>query len=161
MEMLDLLGEKNSDVKKAIQFLLNVNIEESESYKNKQHFTPVSENDPVRTSYCTQQEHAIDWFFSKTLWYKNMNKNAVGIDLSKLIRNIQCVPLIIYLAIASNTITEDNAEILIKEIVKRVKQSSGLNQKNVRFMEKKELLNLLDNAHEKEWSNTIAQRLIE
>lgn len=90
-----------------------------------------------------------------------MNKNAVGIDLSKLIRNIQCVPLIIYLAIASNTITEDNAEILIKEIVKRVKQSSGLDQKNVRFMEKKELLNLLDNAHEKEWSNTIAQRLIE
>lgn len=64
--MLDLLNDDN--IKKALIYLLNSDLKESESYKQKQRFTKLSTEDELpKIDYISQKEHAIDWIFSKTL----------------------------------------------------------------------------------------------
>lgn len=134
MELLNLLGEENKDVKKAIQFLLDSELEESKWYKEKQRFTL----EPTTILYCSQREHAIDWFFSKTLWEKKKGKSF---SLKKVINSIQCTPLLIYLAIVTNVLEESKAH----EIVKKNENVINENAKQyvprtVRFAEKRLLL---------------------
>lgn len=91
MKMLDLLNDDN--IKKALIYLLNSDLKESESYKQKQRFTKLSTEDELpEIDYISQKEHAIDWIFSKTLWHKA--KNNGSIDLANLINDIQCTPLL-------------------------------------------------------------------
>lgn len=134
MKMLDLLNDDN--IKKAITYLLNSDLEESESYKQKQRFTKLSTEDELpKIDYISQKEHAIDWIFSKTVWHKA--KNNGSIDLAKLINDIQCTPLLLYLAIVVDLITEDDAENYINEITDKLEECSNITSKNVRFKEKK------------------------
>ncbi|MDY0838705.1 hypothetical protein [Lacticaseibacillus paracasei] len=108
----------------------------------KQNFTL----DHSKTGYCTQQEHAIDWFFSKALWDKSKVKGDTGIDVETLVRNIQCAPLIVYLAIATNVLTEKEAKKLEETIITESKNSKEINTKNVRFAEKKIVINKIGNT---------------
>lgn len=157
MELLNLLGEENSEVKKAIQFLLDSDIIEAEWYQRKQRFTL----SPTEIDYCTQREHAIDWFFSKTLWNKSNEGNNNGIELSKLIKNIQCAPLIIYLSIVTNILTEKQAETIVKTKIKILEQSEEYNSKNIRFAEKREIINEINEiGDEGDWSKMIAKILL-
>ncbi|GEU13026.1 MULTISPECIES: hypothetical protein [Enterococcus] len=154
MKMLDLLNDDN--IKKAITYLLNLDLEESESYKQKQRFTKLSTEDELpKIDYISQKEHAIDWIFSKTLWHKA--KNNGSIDLSKLINDIQCTPLLLYLAIVVDLITEDDAENYINEITDKLEECSNITSKNVRFKEKKALINVIG----ENWSKAIANKLIQ
>lgn len=88
MELLDLLGDENSDVKKAIQYLLDSKITEAKWYRKKQRFGLSCTEKTVEIVYCTQREHAIDWFFSKALWDKDNPRNKDGIELESVIKNI-------------------------------------------------------------------------
>lgn len=154
MKMLDLLNDDN--IKKAITYLLNSDLEESESYKQKQRFTKLSTEDELpKIDYISQKEHAIDWIFSKTLWHKA--KNNGSIDLAKLINDIQCTPLLLYLAIVVDLITEDDAENYINEITNKLEECSNITSKNVRFKEKKALINVIG----ENWSKAIANKLIQ
>lgn len=152
--MLDLLNDDN--IKKAITYLLNSDLEESESYKQKQRFTKLSTEDELpKIDYISQKEHAIDWIFSKTVWHKA--KNNGSIDLAKLINDIQCTPLLLYLAIVVDLITEDDAENYINEITDKLEECSNITSKNVRFKEKKALINVIG----ENWSKAIANKLIQ
>lgn len=154
MKMLDLLNDDN--IKKAITYLLNSDLEESESYKQKQRFTKLSTEDELpKIVYISQKEHAIDWIFSKTVWHKA--KNNGSIDLAKLINDIQCTPLLLYLAIVVDLITEDDAENYINEITDKLEECSNITSKNVRFKEKKALINVIG----ENWSKAIANKLIQ
>ncbi|MDN3113013.1 hypothetical protein P0E52_03165 [Enterococcus faecalis] len=154
MKMLDLLNDDN--IKKAITYLLNSDLEESESYKQKQRFTKLSTEDELpKIDYISQKEHAIDWIFSKTVWHKA--KNNGSIDLAKLINDIQCTPLLLYLAIVVDLITEDDAENYINEITDKLEECSNITSKNVRFKEKKALINVIG----ENWSKAIANKLIQ
>ncbi|WP_244323050.1 hypothetical protein [Enterococcus casseliflavus] len=155
MEMLDLIDDDN--IKKAITYLLNSDLEESESYKQKQRFTLLTaENESPEIDYVSQKEHAIDWIFSKTLWQKS-NCNS-GMTLSDLINNLQCPPLILYLAVVTNLITEAEAENYINEITDKLKECSNITARNIRFKEKKVLLDKVDDTN---WAETIANNLIQ
>ncbi|WP_260603847.1 hypothetical protein [Enterococcus casseliflavus] len=155
MEMLDLIDDDN--IKKAITYLLNSDLEESESYKQKQRFTLLTaENESPEIDYVSQKEHAIDWIFSKTLWQKS-NCNS-GMTLSDLINNLQCPPLILYLAVVTNLITEADAENYINEITDKLKECSNITARNIRFKEKKVLLDKVDDTN---WAETIANNLIQ
>ncbi|MDA3973207.1 hypothetical protein PF023_04035 [Enterococcus thailandicus] len=154
MKMLDLLNDDN--IKKAITYLLNSDLEESESYKQKQRFTKLSTEDELpKIDYISQKEHAIDWIFSKTLWHKAKNNGSM--DLAKLINDIQCTPLLLYLAIVVDLITEDDAENYINEITNKLEECSNITSKNVRFKEKKALINVIG----ENWSKAIANKLIQ
>ncbi|MGM8155815.1 hypothetical protein [Enterococcus faecalis] len=154
MKMLDLLNDDN--IKKTITYLLNSDLEESESYKQKQRFTKLSTEDELpKIDYISQKEHAIDWIFSKTLWHKA--KDNGSIDLTKLINDIQCTPLLLYLAIVVDLITEDDAENYINEITDKLEKCSDITSKNVRFKEKKALINIIG----ENWSKAIANKLIQ
>lgn len=154
MEMLDLIDDDN--IKRAITYLLNSDLEESESYKQKQRFTLLpAENESPEIDYVSQKEHAIDWIFSKTLWHKV--KNGGSIDLTKLINDIQCTPLLLYLAIVVDLITEDDAENYINEITDKLEECSNITSKNVRFKERKALINIIG----ENWSKAIANKLIQ
>lgn len=155
MEMLDLLNDDT--IKKAITYLLNSDLKESESYKQKQRFTKLfNEVEYLKIDYVSQKEHAIDWIFSKTLWHKA--KNNGSIDLAKLINNIQCTPLLLYLAVVTDLITEAEAENYVKEITIRLQESDNITFKNVRFKEKRVLIDIIDNEN---WSEEIANHLIQ
>lgn len=158
MELLDLLGEENSDVKKAIQYLLDFEITEAEWYRKKQRFGLSCTEKTAEIDYCTQREHAIDWFFSKALWDKNNQRNNDGIELEKVIKNIQCTPLLVYLAIVTNTLTEEDAKKFVDEMIKELESSKEeYNPKNIRFVEKKELISRINNN---DWAKNISQKLI-
>lgn len=166
MKLLDLLGDKNSDVKKAIQFLLDSEIVEKDWYRQKQYFTLICKEDvgkrKTEISYCTQREHAIDWIFSKTLWNKKKVENIYKIDLSDVIRNIQCPPLIVYLAIATNVIDEQDAKKLVHDTILSLKGSNELTPRNIRFIEKRELLELAKKRKllDENWPENITKKLI-
>lgn len=153
MKLLDLLGTENSDAKKAIQYLLDSHIEEAEWYQKKQSFTL----DHSKTGYRTQQEHAIDWLFSKALWNKSKVKGDTGINVKTLVRNIQCAPLIVYVAIATNVLTEEEARELEETIIRKLKNSKEINAKNVRFAEKKMVTNKIGNT---DWAERIVKSLL-
>ncbi|MFW3654121.1 hypothetical protein [Vagococcus fluvialis] len=148
MELLNLLGEENKDVKKAIQFLLDSELEEAKWYKEKQRFTL----EPTNILYCSQREHAIDWFFSKTLWEKKKGKS---LSLKKVISSIQCTPLLIYLAIVTNVLEESKAHEIVKKnenvINKNAKQYAP---RTIRFEEKRLLL---ESVEKKENLNLIEE----
>lgn len=155
MKMLELLDDDN--IKKAMLYLLDSDLKESESYKQKQRFTKLAtENELPKIDYVSQKEHAIDWIFSKTLWHKV--KNGGSIDLAKLINDLQCPPLILYLAVVTNLITEAEAENYVKEITIRLQECDNITFKNVRFKEKRVLIDIIDNEN---WSEEIANHLIQ
>lgn len=154
MELLDLLGEENIDTKKAIQYLLDSDIIESKTYQKKQRFTCK----PTDIDYCNQREHAIDWFFSKVLWSKASSVNNKGIELKKVISSIQCTPLLVYLTIVTEMLTKEDAEIFVCEITEKIESSNeDYNHKNVRFVEKRALIEKIGNMN---WAEEIAKKLI-
>ncbi|CAI3425280.1 hypothetical protein CIRMBP1312_01224 [Enterococcus cecorum] len=165
MKMLDLLNDDN--IKKALTYLLKSNLEEYESYKQKQRFTKLSTEDELpKIDYISQKEHAIDWIFSKTLWHKA--KNNGSIDLANLINDIQCTPLLLYLAIVTKLIEDDEKEIkrCVDKITNKVNKFKDNTTNNIRFREKKELLTIIEEKkkalkiEDKTWSEVIANKLI-
>lgn len=132
MELLDLLDSKginNSDVKKAIQYLLNDTTEECNWYKTKQRFTL----EPTEIDYSSQREHAIDWFFSKALWAKKKNKSIV---VKEIIDRIQCTPLLVYLTIATGVIDGSVAKTKVDSFTDKIDESK-FDSRNIRFEEKR------------------------
>jgi hypothetical protein len=161
MELLDLLNHEE-DIKKAIKFLLDSKFKESDWYQTKQRFTLLPDEKLIEISYCAQREHAIDWFFSKALWNKK-RKPKSPLELVKVIEGIQCTPLIIYLLIVTDTLSEKKAESLKNAMIpimtdKIANPSNNLTSKNIRFTEKRELLSIIDNKH---WAEDIAKKLLE
>ncbi|HCQ8747437.1 TPA: hypothetical protein OMH27_002738, partial [Enterococcus faecalis] len=63
----------------------------------------------------------------------------------------------LYLAIVVDLITEDDAENYINEITDKLEECSNITSKNVRFKEKKALINVIG----ENWSKAIANKLIQ
>lgn len=154
MELLSLLGEENKDVQKAIQYLLDSRLVEADWYKSKQRFTL----SPTDIAYCNQREHAIDWFFSKSLWEK---KNGKSLQLKRVIEDIQCTPLLVYLAIVTEELEESRAQKIVKKIENEL--NNTINQytsKNIRFEEKRMLIeSILEEKQEYNLADEIVKKL--
>ena len=86
-EMLDLLGEENSDVKKAIQKILETDHPNMGDYDTTQGFVCLEKEEEIpKIAYSSQRDHAINWLYSKALWEKSNS----ALDLQKDIKNLQC-----------------------------------------------------------------------
>ena len=140
MEMLDLLGEENSDVKKAIQKILNTETPNNIGiYDTRQGFVCLEEEKEIpKIAYSSQKDHAINWLYSKALWEKSNS----ALDLQEVIKNLQCPTLIFYLAALTNLVEVSTIEELKKDICKEI-ENRNVTRKNIRFIEKKLLIDKL------------------
>lgn len=117
MEMLDLLGEENTDVKKAIQKILNTKDTEIGNNDTRQGFVCLEgEKEIPKIAYSSQKDHAINWLYSKALWEKSNS----ALDLQKVIKNLQCPTLIFYLAALTGLVKVNAIEELKKDICKEI-----------------------------------------
>lgn len=151
MEMLDLLGEENTDVKEAIQKILKTDHPNMGDYDTTQGFVCLNgEKEIPKIAYSSQKDHAINWLYSKALWEKSNS----ALDLQKVIKNLQCPTLIFYLAALTGLVEVNTIEELIGDIDKEIK-GQGVTRKNIRFIEKKLLIDKLG----KNWFKQIADGL--
>lgn len=68
MEMLNLLGEENTDVKKAIQKILDTEDTVIGNKDTRQGFVCLEgEKEIPKIAYSSQKDHAINWLYSKAL----------------------------------------------------------------------------------------------
>ena len=149
MEMLDLLGEENSDVKKAIQKILDTEDTVIGNKDTRQGFVCLEwEKEIPKITYSSQKDHAINWLYSKALWEKSNS----ALDLQEVIKNLQCPTLIFYLAALTNLVEVNTIEELIGDI--EIKEQE-VTRKNIRFIEKKLLIDKLG----KNWFKQIADGL--
>lgn len=149
MEMLDLLGEENTDVKKAIQKILDTEDTVIGNKDTRQGFVGLEgEKEIPKIAYSSQKDHAINWLYSKALWEK-LNS---ALDLQKVIKNLQCPTLIFYLAALTDLVEVNTIEELIGDI--EIKEQE-VTRKNIRFIEKKLLIDKLG----KNWFKQIADGL--
>lgn len=154
MEMLDLLGEENTDVKKAIQKILKADHPNIGDYNTTQGFVRLKregEKEIPKIAYSSQKDHAINWLYSKALWEKSNS----ALDLQEVIKNLQCPTLIFYLAALTNVVEVSTIEELKKDICKEI-ENREVTRKNIRFIEKKLLIDKLG----EDWFEKIAARLI-
>ncbi|OUZ14875.1 hypothetical protein [Enterococcus cecorum] len=150
MEMLDLLGEENTDVKKAIQKILDTEDTVVGNKDTRQGFVCLEgEKEIPKIAYSSQKDHAINWLYSKALWEKSNS----ALDLQKVIKNLQCPTLIFYLAALTDLVEVNTIEELIGDI--EIKEQE-VTRKNIRFIEKKLLIDKLG----KDWFENIAAGLI-
>lgn len=149
MEMLDLLGEENTDVKKAIQKILDTEDTVIGNKDTRQGFVCLEgEKEIPKIAYSSQKDHAINWLYSKALWEKSNS----ALDLQKVIKNLQCSTLIFYLAALTDLVEVNTIEELIGDI--EIKEQE-VTRKNIRFIEKKLLIDKLG----KNWFKQIADGL--
>lgn len=149
MEMLDLLGEENTDVKKAIQKILDTEDTVIGNKDTRQGFVCLEgEKEIPKIAYSSQKDHAINWLYSKALWEKSNS----ALDLQKVIKNLQCPTLIFYLASLTDLVEVNTIEELIGDI--EIKEQE-VTRKNIRFIEKKLLIDKLG----KNWFKQIADGL--
>lgn len=149
MEMLDLLGEENTDVKKAIQKILDTEDTVIGNKDTRQGFVCLEgEKEIPKIAYSSQKDHAINWLYSKALWEKSNS----ALDLQKVIKNLQCPTLIFYLAALTDLVEVNTIEELIGDI--EIKEQE-VTRKNIRFIEKKLLIDKLG----KNWFKQIADGL--
>lgn len=149
MEMLDLLGEENTDVKKAIQKILDTEDTVIGNKDTRQGFVCLEgEKEIPKIAYSSQKDHAINWLYSKALWEKSNS----ALDLQKVIKNLQCPTLIFYLAALTDLVEVNTIEGLIGDI--EIKEQE-VTRKNIRFIEKKLLIDKLG----KDWFEKIADGL--
>lgn len=149
MEMLDLLGEENTDVKKAIQKILDTEDTVIGNKDTRQGFICLEgEKEIPKIAYSSQKDHAINWLYSKALWEKSNS----ALDLQKVIKNLQCPTLIFYLAALTDLVEVNTIEELIGDI--EIKEQE-VTRKNIRFIEKKLLIDKLG----KNWFKQIADGL--
>lgn len=149
MEMLDLLGEENTDVKKAIQKILDTEDTVIGNKDTRQGFVCLKgEKEIPKIAYSSQKDHAINWLYSKALWEKSNS----ALDLQKVIKNLQCPTLIFYLAALTDLVEVNTIEELIGDI--EIKEQE-VTRKNIRFIEKKLLIDKLG----KNWFKQIADGL--
>lgn len=149
MEMLDLLGEENTDVKKAIQKILDTEDTVIGNKDTRQGFVCLEgEKGIPKIAYSSQKDHAINWLYSKALWEKSNS----ALDLQKVIKNLQCPTLIFYLAALTDLVEVNTIEELIGDI--EIKEQE-VTRKNIRFIEKKLLIDKLG----KNWFKQIADGL--
>lgn len=153
MEMLDLLGEENTDVKKAIQKILITKDTEIGNNDTRQGFVRLEgEKEIPKIAYSSQKDHAINWLYSKALWEKSNS----ALDLKKVIKNLQCPTLIFYLAALTKLVEVNTIEELIGDIdIDKDIKKQEVTRKNIRFIEKKLLIDKLG----EDWFEKIAARL--
>lgn len=152
MEMLDLLGEENSDVKKAIQKILKTEDTVIGNKDTRQGFICLEKEEIPKIAYSSQKDHAINWLYSKALWEKSNS----ALDLQKVIKNLQCPTLIFYLAALTKLVEVNTIEELIGDIdIDKEIKGQGVTRKNIRFIEKKLLIDKLG----KGWFEKIADGL--
>ena len=153
MEMLDLLGEENTDVKKAIQKILKADHPNIGDYNTTQGFVRLKregEKEIPKIAYSSQKDHAINWLYSKALWEKSNS----ALDLQEVIKNLQCPTLIFYLAALTDLVEVSTIEELKKDICKEI-ENREVTRKNIRFIEKKLLIDKLG----EDWFEKIADGL--
>lgn len=152
MEMLDLLGEENTDVKKAIQKILKTDHPNMGDYDTTQGFVCLNgEKEIPKIAYSSQKDHAINWLYSKALWEKSNS----ALDLQEVIKNLQCPTLIFYLAALTGLVKVNTIEELKKDICKEI-ENRKVTRKNIRFIEKKLLIDKFGEG----WFEKIAVGLI-